>query len=219
MELRHNVITEKTQLNGDTYRFVIAEGGSAFNSPGQLIRVHSLKGNGKKLIPVVEFDSNRYIIVFRADDEVGKELAALESGDNFAAELGIGNGFDIDAIPDECVIAGEGIGIATMLGVLRRILMLGKESKVVLCYESVEEMFLLREFIKLTATLDILTIDGSNGRQGHIDSAIFGEDYVCAWADDEVLENAAHKVKRGQFASLMHFDGEGPVYDKTAFEQ
>ncbi|MDD5822955.1 MAG: hypothetical protein PUD55_00770 [Firmicutes bacterium] len=218
MESKPNKIIEKTQLNKDVYRFVVDGQGSEFTAPGQFARIFSAAGNGTKLVSVSEFDSDRYILIFRADDAVGEELSELKVGDCFEADLGIGNGFDIDAIPDDCIIAGEGMGIPPILGILRRLFMLGKDCKVVLCYESKEDMFLLKPFLNLATELEIFTLDGSNANKGHIYNAIHDAKYVCACASDAVLEWTAARCEEGQFASIEFFDGEGPVFDRAVFE-
>ncbi len=219
MEISKNRIIEKIQLNRNVYRFVCAGRGDAFSAPGQFARIHSANGNGTKLVSVAEFDSDRFIIIFRADDKVGEELSLLEIGDEFDAELGLGNGFDLDIIPDGSVIAGEGMGIPPILGVMRRLFMMGKDCKVVICYESKEDVYLLKPFRTLATQLEIITVDGSNGRKGHVFNAIHGEKYVCACAPDAVLEKTAPKTEAGQFASIEFFDGEGPVFDKSVFDE
>lgn len=218
MEISTNRIIEKNQLNKNIYRFVCSGRGDAFTAPGQFARIHSSCGNGTKIVTVSEFDSDRFIIIFRADDKLGEELSGLTVGSSFEAELGIGNGFDIDAIPDNCVIAGEDMGIPPILGVMRSLFMMGKDCRLVLCFNSKEDMFLLKSFRSMATQLEIITVDGSNGRKGHIYNAIHDEKYVCACAPDAVLEWTAAKTEAGQFESIEFFDGEGPVFDKTVFD-
>lgn len=219
MKTKEVKIIEKKQLNHDVYKFTLYNADGAFTAPGQLARIYSGTDNGTKMVAVTEFDSDRFVIVFRADDLTGAELSRLEAGDLIKADLGIGNGFNLESIPNGSVLAGEGMGIPVILSVLKNLFVYGKDCRIVLGYESKEDIIMLKAFRDLASNLEIITADGSNGRKGHIYNVVRNETYVCAAAPDDILRELSVKTEEGQFASIEYFDGEGPVFDKSVFDE
>lgn len=195
-------IIEKQKLNDITFRFTMGNGGDAFTAPGQFARLFVVGSNESKLVPVAEFDSNRFIVILRVEDEVSKCLSNYEPGAELEAELGLGSGFDLQSIPDGCVLAAEGAGIPTILNLMRQLLIYGKDCQVVLGYSSKENAFMLTPFKTLASNLEIITEDGSNGRKGHINNAIRDAKYVCACAPTEIIAKLCDKTEDGQFICI-----------------
>lgn len=210
-------ISEKQKLNDITYKFTMANGGDAFVAPGQYAKLYVNGTNDGVMAPVAEYDSDRFIIILRVTDEAGKILASYEPGTMLEAELGLGDGFDIEAIPDGCVLAAEGIGIPSLLGLMRQLLMYGKDFRIVLGYDSMDSVYMLKPFETLASNLEIVTVDGSNGRKGHVSRAIHNEDYVCACASEEVLKELLPKTEDGQFALLDNAKEAPSVYTRLEF--
>ncbi|MBQ0005187.1 MAG: hypothetical protein KBS68_04910 [Clostridiales bacterium] len=195
-------IIDKQKLNDITFRFTMGNGGAAFDAPGQFARLYADGGKGSKLVPVAEFDSNRFIVILRVEDEVSECLAKCEPGTELGAELGLGCGFDIQSIPDGSTLAAEGAGIPTVLNLMRQLLIYGKDCKIVLGYSSKDNAFMLTPFKSLASNLEIITEDGSNGRKGHIDNAVRKADYVCACADGDIIRRLCDKTDAGQFICI-----------------
>jgi dihydroorotate dehydrogenase electron transfer subunit len=152
-------------------------------------------------------------------------------------QTGLGNGYDVDLIPDGTILAADEDGIPEMLGLARELLMHGKNCRLVLGYSSKKDIFMLDAFRNLVNEIEVLTIDGSNGREGTPSDAIRKADYVCASGSAEMLRKLAAKTEDGQFSvscavvvvsadysdcNLQTVDGivnscdEGPVFDKNA---
>ena len=95
---------------------------------------------------------------------------------------------------------------------------------------------MLESFKDLVNEIEVVTIDGSNGREGRVEDVVKDEDYVFASGTLEMLKKLADKVPAGQFSLgstvLMHSDDyddcffettqgrkncsdDGPVFDKN----
>lgn len=230
-------VFHKKELAPDIYKMTFETDACKFTCPGQYVLI---KTCGEcRPYQMCDYDSDRFTIVFRADDKFGKELASLEYGDEVDTLTGLGKGFDVDAIVDDCVLVADAMGIAEMLELSRALLMRGKRFKLVLGYSSKDTIFMVDSFRNICNQLEVLTLDGSNGREGMASDAVRKADYVCASGSPAMLKALSRKTEDGQFSlsTMMHisresngdfdvgtFSGlvrcseEGPVFDKNQID-
>ena len=227
-------VEKRDRLVNNIYKMTFDAGQSGFKKPGQYAMIEA-KGR-RKPYQVCEFDSNRFTIVFDADDEISRDLADLKIGDEVIIEGGLGSGFVTVDTPQEVCIVANGMGVSEMLGVARSMLMRGKKCKTILEYPSKHEIFLLESFKNLVNEIEVVTLDGSNGRQGSAVDVVKKDDYVLAGGNLDMLKGLSEKVSAGQFSLgstvLMHsadYDDcfiettegrkncsdDGPVFDKN----
>lgn len=170
-----------------------------FSAPGQYANIRIKGSELDGTYNMSEYDSNRFTTVYKIVDDASKELAILELGDEVEVVTGLGNGYQVDEIPNDAVIVADGMGIPQMLGLAKELLVQGKECKLVLGYTNKDRIFMIDFFRNLCSNIEILTLDGSNGRQGHADDAIRNVEYVCASGSIEMLDRLSGKAKAGQF--------------------
>ena len=127
-------------------------------------------------------------------------LAALEPGDEALIETGLGTGFDLDIIPADSYLVADDLGIPEMLGLSRALLMRGKPCKMVLCYPSKRDIYMLESFRNLVNEIEVLTVDGSNGREGLARDVVRNSPYICAGGSLGMLKDIAPKAENGQFS-------------------
>lgn len=232
---RYGRIVQNKHLAGDFYKMTFDTGECSFTRPGQFAIIEA--EGIRRPFQVCEFDSNRFTIVFKADDEVGRTLARQREGSEILLQTGLGNGYDVDLIPDGAILAADGKGIPEMLGLARELLMHGKNCRMVLGYSSKKDIFMLDSFRNLVNDIEVLTLDGSNGREGTPPDAVRNADYICASGSADMLKKLASKTTEGQFSVscavivisadyddclLDTVDGvvnscdAGPVFDKNA---
>ncbi len=216
------------------YKITLDTGECEFTHPGQFAIIEA---DGKRRpFQVCDYDSNRFTVVFKADDETGDALADQKLGTEIHAQTGLGKGYNVDLIPDGAVLAAEGIGIPEMLGLARELLMHGKNFRMVLGYPSRKDIYMLDAFRTLVNDIEVVTLDGSNGREGSPADAIHRADYICASGSAAMLRKLADKAAAGQFSVSVpvligsdDYDDcyitafgrdsnccdDGPVYDKN----
>lgn len=230
---RSGRIVQNKHLAGDFYKMTFDTGECSFTRPGQFAIIEA--EGIRRPFQVCEFDSNRFTIVFKADDEVGTALSHQEEGSEILVQTGLGNGYDVDLIPNGAILAADDKGIPEMLGLARELLMHGKNCRLVLGYPSKKDIFMLDAFRNLVNDIEVLTLDGSNGREGVPSDAIRNAEYVCASGSAEMLKDLAAKTAGGQFSvscavvvvsadyddclvetvnGTVNSCDEGPVFDK-----
>ena len=189
---------------------------SGFRAPGQYVMIETC--GYRKPYQVSDFDSNRFTIVFPADDYGSAELSELNVGDEVVFESGLGHGYSAETIPDEVCIVANGMGIPEMKSVARALLVLGKKCRLVLEYPSKQDIYMLDAFKELVSEIEVVTLDGSNGREGRAVDAVGSDDYVIAGGTLDMLKSLASKVKAGQFSLSSNILAHSNSYDDCYLE-
>ena len=200
----------------DIHRMTFDMGECEFRQPGQYANL----GVGDHVGPyqVCDFDSNRFTIVFPIIDEPSEILAKLRPGDDAIIATGLGKGFDLDKIPDEVILVADDVGIPEMLGLVRRLVVRGKKCKMVLGYPSKNDIYMLSSFTNLVSEIEVLTLDGSNGREGGAAEGVKHAAYVCASGSLPMLKELAGKVDEGQFSLSGTVLAESSNYEECFIE-
>lgn len=214
-------ITENRNLASGIYKITIDTAECYFSCPGQIVIIEF---DGKReAFPVSEYDGKRFSVAINTEEGIAKELSEAEIGTEVAVCTGLGNGFDVDAIPEGATIVADTKGISQMLSLTRELLMQGKNCKLVLGYPNKESIFMVDSFKNLCNDIEVLTEDGSNGREGRAEDGIRAAEYVCAGGSVEMLHKLAEKTENGQFNMICSATNEedvfsicrtGPVFEK-----
>ena len=203
MQNKSNYITgtivEKKLLTENVMKMTFEVESCDFTAPGQYANIRVKGSDLDGDYNMSEYDSNRFTTVYKVSSDASKELALLELGDEVELITGLGNGYSVDDIPNETVIVADGMGIPQMLGLARELLVQGKDYRLVLGFPNKDQVFMLPFFRNLCSNIEVLTLDGSNGRQGRADDAIRNVEHVCASGSIEMLDRLSKKAKSGQF--------------------
>jgi dihydroorotate dehydrogenase electron transfer subunit len=227
-------VSHRVQLAPDIFKMTFETDNCKFSRPGQYALIRT--GGECRPYQVCDYDSDRYTIVFRASDKFGRELADVGFGGEVETVTGLGNGFDVDLVPDESVLVADSMGVIEMLELARSLLIRGKKFKMILGFRTRDTIFMMDSFRNICNELEVLTLDGSNGREGMASEAVRNAEYVCASGTPAMLKDLASRSKEGQFSlsSMMHVSPEengdfevgttegmvscskvGPVFDKN----
>ena len=230
-------VVQNDILVRDIHKMTIDMGECDFSLPGQYAMIEA--GGMRRPYQVCDFDSNRFTIVFPADSKESSALAALMPGDEVLVNTGLGNGFDLEAMPDEVCLVADDMGIPEMLGLARSLLMRGIRCKLVLSYPTKNDIYMLENFSNLVNEIEVLTLDGSNGREGKASDIIRKAPYVCAGGSLDMLRELADRSENGQFSlsstvlagsadyddcfiettkGRLNCSDAGPVFDKNIID-
>ena len=123
-----------------------------------------------------------------------------------------------------------------MLELARCLLTRGKSFKAVLGYDTKSDIYMVESFRTICNEIEVLTLDGSNGREGTAADVIRDANYVCASGSLQMLKKLVLRCSQGQFSlsnqmlTTSEPEGElivptrlgdtssindGPVYDKN----
>ena len=132
--------------------------------------------------------------------------------------MGLGNGFDLDAMPEEVLLVADDLGIPEMLGLSRALLVRGIRCKLILSYPSKNDIYMLESFRHLVNEIEVMTLDGSNGREGSASDAVRHVPYICASGSLKMLKSLADKADAGQFSMSSTILAESADYDDCFIE-
>ena len=176
----------KMTLMGDT---------SEINNPGEFVDILVPGKFLRRPISVCDVDSGVLTLIYKIVG-AGTEILA---GMNECAELdiltGLGNGYDLndERIGDNPWVIGGGVGVPPMYLLAKRLIAMGKMPKVVLGFNTKEEVFLEEEFKALGCDVCVTTVDGTYGVKGFVTDVI-DDAYYFACGPEPMLRAIYKKV-------------------------
>jgi len=178
------------ELTGDTRELT---------RPGQFVQV-ALPGfylrRPLSVCDWVKGEQGSLTLIYKALGQGTRQLGEMQPGDSLDLLTGLGNGYDVDGLPDvqACerpLLVGGGVGTPPLFGLCKALLVLGKKPVVVLGFGTADEIFLDREFADLGVSVHLCTLDGSAGRKGLVTlgmQELRGQfDYVFACGPEPML--------------------------------
>ena len=94
----------------------------------------------------------------------------------------LGNGYDLTKAGNAPLLVGGGVGVPPMYMLARQLREMGKEVKVILGFNTKDEVFYEEEFRALGCDVTVTTVDGSHGVKGFVTNALDGQQsyyYTC----------------------------------------
>ena len=114
---------------------------------------------------------------------VGTEaMSHLPVGTQLDVLTVLGNGYDLSKAGDAPLLVGGGVGVPPMYMLARQLREMGKEVKVILGFNTQDEVFYEEEFRALGCDVIVTTVDGSHGVKGFVTNAMDGQQsyyYTC----------------------------------------
>ena len=94
----------------------------------------------------------------------------------------LGNGYDLSKAGDAPLLVGGGVGVPPMYMLARQLREAGKKVRVILGFNTKDEVFYEEEFRALGCDVTVTTVDGSHGVKGFVTNALDGKQsyyYTC----------------------------------------
>ena len=94
----------------------------------------------------------------------------------------LGNGYDLSKAGDKPLLVGGGVGVPPMYMLARQLREAGKAVRVILGFNTKDEVFYEEEFRALGCDVTVTTVDGSHGVKGFVTNALDGQQsyyYTC----------------------------------------
>ena len=163
--------TYEMELLGDTSEIV---------RPGQFVNIKLDGFFLRRPISVCDREEGRMTLIYKAVGEGTELMTKLAPGTRLNILTGLGNGFDLSLSGDHPVLIGGGAGIPPMYSLCKALIsVLSPENiKVVLGFNTEEEIFYLREFQDLGVDVRVATADGSYGTKGFVTDVLKDLDYT-----------------------------------------
>lgn len=193
------IIKENKNIATNIWRMVLAGDTSAVTSAGQFINI-KLDGHFlRRPISVNDVSSDAITIIYKVLGRGTEEMTHLEVGAELDILTGLGNGYSLAEAGDAPILIGGGVGIPPLYNLAKRLLLENpsRKVKVVLGFNTKDEMFYEDEFKSLGCEVIIATADGSYGMKGLVTDAISELDYSYFYTcGPEPMLKALHKATK-----------------------
>ena len=170
-------IVENKPLTSSVYQMTLRGDVSAITAPGQFVNILLEGLYLRRPISVCDLGENTLTIVYKAVGKGTKQMAQMQSG-TLDVLTGLGNGYDLSVSGDKPVLLGGGVGVPPMFLLAKKLLAEGKQVRVILGFNTAEEIFYEEEFKKIGAEVTVTTVDGSYGKKGFVTDALAEKDYT-----------------------------------------
>ena len=200
MDTKIYTIISNKQLTGTVYEMKLEGDTSMITAPGQFVNVKLEGFYLRRPISICDWNENELTLVYKTVGQGTKAMSKMEPGTELDILCSLGNGYDLDKIPQEPVLAGGGVGVPPMYGLAKALIAQGKKPTVVLGFNTEHEVFYEEEFKALGADVVVMTADGSYGSKGFVTDGFDEAEYACACGPEVMLQAVAGKAKAGQYS-------------------
>ena len=170
-------IIENTPLTDCVYRMVLQGDVSAITAPGQFVNIKLDGLYLRRPISVCDVSENTVTIIYKVVGKGTKQMSQMKEG-TLDVLTGLGNGYDLTTSGEKPVLLGGGVGVPPMYLLAKELIKQGREVKVILGFNTQNEVFYENEFKALGATVVVTTVDGSYGMKGFVTDALKQMEYT-----------------------------------------
>ena len=162
----------RMQLSGDTMGIL----------PGQFVNIRVQGQFLRRPISVCNIADGILTIIYKVVGVGTEAMSHLPIGTQLDVLTILGNGYDLSKAGDQPLLVGGGVGVPPMYMLARQLHEMGKEVKVILGFNTQDEVFYEEEFRALGCDVIVTTVDGSHGVKGFVTNAMDGQQsyyYTC----------------------------------------
>ena len=172
-------IESNVPIAKNTYEMDLLGDTGGMSRPGQFVNIKLPGYFLRRPISVCHYEKGRMTLIYKVVGEGTELMAGLAPGTKLDLLTGLGNGYDLTLTGDKPVLIGGGAGIPPMYGLCEALKgrMNPENIKVVLGFNTKEEIFYKREFERMGVDLYLATSDGSAGTKGFVTDVLKDLDY------------------------------------------
>lgn len=198
-------IAENRALTESAWEMTLEGNTSACARPGQFVNIKLEGFFLRRPISVCDYDESTIKIIYKTVGAGTKEMSQMRQGRRLDVLTGLGNGYNTEKAGKMPLLIGGGAGIPPLYGLLRRLKKENPEceAKVILGFNTKDEIFYQEEFEALGAEVFLTTADGSAGTKGFVTDVMKSLTYSYFYAcGPEAMLKAVDAVAKtsGQFS-------------------
>ena len=174
-------IKSNEQIAKNVYRMQLG-GDTAGILPGQFVNIRVQGQFLRRPISVCNIADGILTIIYKVVGVGTEAMSHLPVGTQLDVLTVLGNGYDLSKAGDEPLLVGGGVGVPPMYMLARQLRELGKNVRVILGFNTQDEVFYEEEFRALGCDVTVTTVDGSHGVKGFVTNALDGQQsyyYTC----------------------------------------
>ena len=181
MKQRLFEIKSNEQIAKNVYRMQLG-GDTTGIQPGQFVNIRVAGQFLRRPISVCNIADGILTIIYKVVGVGTEAMSHLPIGTLLDVLTVLGNGYDLSKAGDKPLLVGGGVGVPPMYMLARQLREMGKEVKVILGFNTQDEVFYEEEFRALGCDVTVTTVDGSHGVKGFVTNAVDGQQsyyYTC----------------------------------------
>ena len=162
----------RMQLSGDTTGIL----------PGQFVNIRVQGQFLRRPISVCNIADGILTIIYKVAGVGTEAMSHLPVGTQLDVLTVLGNGYDLSKAGDAPLLVGGGVGVPPMYMLARQLREMGKTVRVILGFNTQDEVFYEEEFRAIGCDVTVTTVDGSHGVKGFVTNALDGQQsyyYTC----------------------------------------
>ena len=162
----------RMQLGGDTTGIL----------PGQFVNIRVEGQFLRRPISVCNITDGILTIIYKVVGVGTEAMSHLPVGTQLDVLTVLGNGYDLSKAGNAPLLVGGGVGVPPMYMLARQLREIGKNVRVILGFNTKDEVFYEEEFRALGCDVTVTTVDGSHGVKGFVTNALDGKQsyyYTC----------------------------------------
>ena len=162
----------RMQLGGDTIGIL----------PGQFVNIRVQGQFLRRPISVCNIEEGVLTIIYKVVGVGTEAMSHLPVGTQLDVLTVLGNGYDLSKAGNAPLLVGGGVGVPPMYILARQLREIGKNVRVILGFNTKDEVFYEEEFRALGCDVTVTTVDGSHGVKGFVTNALDGKQsyyYTC----------------------------------------
>ena len=174
-------IQSNEQIAKNVYRMLLAGDTTGILS-GQFVNIRVAGQFLRRPISVCNITEGVLTIIYKVVGIGTEAMSQLPIGTQLDILTILGNGYDLTKAGDQPLLVGGGVGVPPMYMLARQLREMGKEVKVILGFNTQDEVFYEDEFRALGCDVIVTTVDGSHGVKGFVTNAMDGQQsyyYTC----------------------------------------
>ena len=165
-------IIDNTALTDSVYKMVLKGDVSAITAAGQFVNIRLDGLYLRRPISVCDLGENTVTIIYKVVGKGTEQMSRMTCGQTLDVLTGLGNGYDLEISGNKPVLLGGGVGVPPMYLLAKRLIGQGQDVKVILGFNTKEEVFYEEQFRALGAQVTVTTVDGSYGMKGFVTDAL-----------------------------------------------
>lgn len=174
-------IKTNEQIAKNVYRMQLC-GDTTGILPGQFVNIRVEGQFLRRPISVCNINNGVLTIIYKVVGVGTEAMSHLLIGTQLDVLTVLGNGYDLSKAGDRPLLVGGGVGVPPMYMLARQLREAGKAVRVILGFNTKDEVFYEEEFRALGCDVTVTTVDGSHGIKGFVTNALDGQQsyyYTC----------------------------------------
>ena len=160
-------IVSNEPLTGSVYRMILEGDTSAITAPGQFVNIKLDGMFLRRPISVCDYSDTTITLIYKTVGMGTEAMSDLPVGTVLDVLTGLGNGYNTAKSGERPLLIGGGVGVPPMYRLCKELIAEGKHPRVILGFNTAEEIFYYEEF-KALCPVYIATADGSVGVKGFV---------------------------------------------------